>query len=816
MSHRLPATLILAGVAAFATPALAQQEGQPGSRCVTPDSVSVVGNARVSRESIVADAGIVPGEAQNYRSLQRAIRGLYATGQFEDVQITCDAADDRATLVVTVKERLVLDAVSVAGTDRVSDRSVRDRVDLLVGHPIDPAQVTHAVTRIDSLYKAQGYYLARIRPETTVTAGGHASLVFRVTEGRRLAISGVRVVGNQRLSDEAVVKAMKTRPEGFWWFRRGEFDEEKYAGDKGERVPELYASHGFIDFEILRDTLIVDEAHGKALLELQIAEGPQYRVGAFESNGNQRFNTEEINRFYPFTGDDSPTLAERAKGLVRRQSRAPKGVFDRERWNTATQRLQTAYNNEGYISAHIRPVIERTTVAVANGRDSVPTVNLRWDIEEGAPAIVNRVDIYGNDYTEESCIRDALMIIPGDVYNQDRLIRSWQNIGNMGFFETPVTPPDIRPANDSGDVDVVFRVKEKQTGSVNFGASMGQGTGVGGFIGLEQPNLFGKCKRGSLNWQFGRYLNDFSLSYTDPTIRKSRVQGTVTAYNSQSRFRIGDLGRSVRTGGSVQFGFPVPRRPFTRLLVSYGGEAVRYSGDGLLASIGCNAGERCFRSSVGTQLVNDTRIDLPFPTAGSRLSVDAQFNGGPLGGTASFQRYTTELRTYAPLGSVGGGKPGSQPMRFVLGLSGRAGMVFGDPGPFFYSQAFSLGGTQYGEPLRGYEEFSITPNGYVSGTDQNRASQESFGRAFFSTTAEVGFRVSQMLYLNTFFDAGNVWARPREFDPTRLFRGAGVGVSTVTPLGPLGIDWAYGFDRRDIFGRPDPKWQFHFKLGQLF
>jgi outer membrane protein insertion porin family len=339
---------------------------------------------------------------------------------------------------------------------------------------------------------------------------------------------------------------------------------------------------------------------------------------------------------------------------------------------------------------------------------------------------------------------------------------------------------------------------------------------VGGFIGLEQPNLFGKCKRGSLNWQFGRYLNDFSLSYTDPTIRKSRVQGTVTAYNSQSRFRIGDLGRSVRTGGSVQFGFPVPRRPFTRLLVSYGGEAVRYSGDGLLASIGCNAGERCFRSSVGTQLVNDTRIDLPFPTAGSRLSVDAQFNGGPLGGTASFQRYTTELRTYAPLGSVGGGKPGSQPMRFVLGLSGRAGMVFGDPGPFFYSQAFSLGGTQYGEPLRGYEEFSITPNGYVSGTDQNRASQESFGRAFFSTTAEVGFRVSQMLYLNTFFDAGNVWARPREFDPTRLFRGAGVGVSTVTPLGPLGIDWAYGFDRRDIFGRPDPKWQFHFKLGQLF
>lgn len=455
-------------------------------------------------------------------------------------------------------------------------------------------------------------------------------------------------------------------------------------------------------------------------------------------------------------------------------------------------------------------------VAVGGRPDSLPTVNLRWDIEEGAPAIVNRVEIYGNDYTEESCIRDALMVIPGDVYNQDRLIRSWQNVGNMGFFESPVTPPDIRPANDSGDVDVVFNVKEKQTGSVNFGASMGQGTGVGGFIGLEQPNLFGKCKRGSLNWQFGQYINDFSLSYTDPTIRHSRVQGTVTAYNSQSRFRIGNLGRSTRTGGSLQLGFPVPRRPYTRFLVSYGGEAVRYSGDGLLASIGCNEGQRCFRSSIGTQLVNDTRIDLPFPTAGSRLNFDASFNGGPLGGTANFQRYTSEIRTYAPLGQIGGTKPGSQPMKFVVGLSSRAGMVFGDPGPFFYTQAFSLGGVQFGEALRGYEEFSITPQGYDARTSQNNARQESFGRAFFTATAELGFRLNQMLYLNAFYDAGNVWSRPREFDPTRLFRGAGVGVSTVTPLGPLGIDWAYGFDRRDLLGRPAPKWQFHFKLGQIF
>jgi outer membrane protein insertion porin family len=126
-----------------------------------------------------------------------------------------------------------------------------------------------------------------------------------------------------------------------------------------------------------------------------------------------------------------------------------------------------------------------------------------------------------------------------------------------------------------------------------------------------------------------------------------------------------------------------------------------------------------------------------------------------------------------------------------------------------------MGGTQYGEMLRGYEEFSITPQGFLAGDNQN-ARRSSFGNAFFSATAELGLRFNQMIYVNLFYDAGNVYDRPRQFDPTRLFRGAGVGVALVTPLGPLGLDWAYGFDRLDAAGRPDPKWQLHFRLGNIF
>jgi outer membrane protein insertion porin family len=67
-----------------------------------------------------------------------------------------------------------------------------------------------------------------------------------------------------------------------------------------------------------------------------------------------------------------------------------------------------------------------------------------------------------------------------------------------------------------------------------------------------------------------------------------------------------------------------------------------------------------------------------------------------------------------------------------------------------------------------------------------------------------------------FYDMGNVWATPGRFSPTRLFRGAGIGVAVLSPLGPIGLDYAYGFDRVDFLGNPAPAWKLHFRLGNIF
>ena len=801
MIRQLSAAILLSSTVLLPRAARAQGGGEPAPAATAPDSIVVRGLRRIDRKQVLDQSGLAPGKVLGYRDVQRAIQALYTSGQYDDVRVTQDTARGRQLLIVQVHERPILVKWAVRGVNRVSEGSVRDKAQLAEGRPLDPAAVTRARGRIDSLYRADGYYLAQVKVVPIYeNDSSRVRVIFDVDEGRRVAVAQVRLQGNMHFAMDQLVSRMKTRPEGFWWFRSGEYDDEKLRTDVQERLPKFYGDKGYVDFQVLGDSLIVNDTTGKATLLVRVSEGEPYRVGAFEIVGNRRFSTEELQQLFPFKGGDRTGflgLGGTDQGPV---------YFSQERWDNAVSDLYTLYRNNGYIYANIQPQVIRRT-----GSDGKPVVDLRWAINEGQPAIVNKIEIAGNDITHERVIREAIVLLPGDVFRQDALIRSYQNISNLGFFQQPLPFPDTRPANDQGDIDVIFRVTEKHTGNINFGASVGQGTGVGGFLGLDEPNLFGKGKKGHFQWQFGQNISDFQLSYTDPAIKESRISGTVDVHNTRLRYTIADLGTLKREGASIQLGFPVFNDRYTRVFFSYAIDDQTFTGATTgLASLSCN---NCIRSTIGVSLLRDTRIDLPFPTAGTMHSIGISQSGGPLGGSGNFQRLDLEGRWYAPLGQLGGAASTS-PIKFVMGLSSRSGIVFGTS-PFF-DQLFTMGGVQYGIPLRGYDEFSITPRGYDPTATNGQASASSFGKAYFATTGELGARISQMFYLSAFVDAGNVWANAGEFNPTRLFRGAGMGVSIISPLGPIGIDWAYGFDRTDTFGRPAPGFKLHFKLGNFF
>jgi outer membrane protein insertion porin family len=789
LSSLLAAVALLLG----ATAALSAQEVQPP----TVDSIAVEGNARLTASQIVGTSGLVAKQPVNYRDIQRAITALFRTGQFDDVLVEQQPLGQGLLLTIKVKERPILEKWAVRGITKLSEGEVKGRVKLPEGRPLDRNAVEQSRAAIDSLYTHSGYYSAQVKTLELTQASGRIRIVFDVDEGQRVAISQVEVEGNRRFSDKQVVKHMDTRPEGFWWFQKGEYDERKVDQDVRERLPGWYADQGYVDFQVTHDSLVADSAGGKAVLRLAVDEGQQYQVGTFTIDGNRRFSSEELQTFYPF-GPVGPTGTPQA---------GPR-PFSRTDWDAATSKVQDLYANNGYIYAQIEPTETRRTGA------GKPVVDLRWTIREGSPATINKIEIVGNDVTHERVIREAIVLLPGDLFSREQLIRSYQNVANLGFFQQPLPNPDVKPAANGVDVDVVFRVEERRTGNINFGASLGQGTGVGGFLGLEEPNLFGKGKRGKLQWQFGKNINDFTLSYTDPAIRESRISGTVSLFDSRARYTIGDLGRRKQTGGSLQLGFPFLGSRYTRFFTSYSYQRVRYtegSAD-LRARFSCSA---CSRSSLGTSILRDTRVGLPFAVGGSLTNVSGELNGGFLGGTGNYRKVDLEGRWYAPLGTLGGGGQLGAGVQFVLGLTAKSGFIFGDAGPFF-TELYSLGGVQYGIPLRGYDEFSITPDGFDPSASGSQASPDAFGKSYAAFTVEAGARISQSLYVDAFFDAGNVYRSARQWDPTRLFRGAGVGAAVISPLGPIGVDLGYGLDKVDALGRPAPGWQLHFKLGNFF
>ncbi|MEO8452101.1 MAG: outer membrane protein assembly factor BamA [Gemmatimonadota bacterium] len=791
--RRITWCLILIGLGwgAGASRAEAQDQGPP-----VVDSLVVEGNSRVTNDQVITLAGIQLYQPINYRVIQRAINALFQSGQFDDVKIDQRETDQAFILAIIVKERPILQRWSVRGATKLEEPTVRKKVSVIEGRPIDRAAVEKSRAAIDSLYKKKGYYAADVKVVEVPHDKNVVDVIYEVKEGNRVAISQVIIEGNEKFKDKEIVKNMNSRPEGFWWFRKGDYSEDKVDDDIRNRIPQYYADRGYVDLRIVSDTLVADSTPGKAILKITVDEGDPYRVGTFEIAGNRRFSTEELSPYFPF-----------GLGIVAGTGKEGGVPFSRASWETATGKVETLYQNNGYIYSQVaHDEIRRT------GPDGKPVVDLRWRIIENQPATVNKIIIVGNDVTHERVIREQIVLLPGMTFNRDLLIRSYQGVSNLNFFEQPMAPPEVNPTENQVDVDLVFRVREKRTGNINFGASVGQGVGVGGFLGLEEPNLFGKAKRGKVQWQFGRNINDFNLSYSDPAIRDSRISGTLSVFDSRQRYTVGDLGRIQRLGTNLQIGFPFFGSRWTRVFASSGYQENHFTDTpaDLKAQFNCDQG--CSRASFGASVIRDTRIGLPFPIAGSSVTISDEFNF--VQQHKRYDKIDLEGKWYAPLGRAGGDAFGGG-VQFTLGFTAKSGFVFGDVGPFFY-ELYSLGGVQFGIPLRGYDEFSITPTGYNPSASGTTTRPEAFGKAYAAFTVEFGARLSQAIYVNLFSDAGNVYARARQYNPLRLFRSVGAGVALISPLGPIGIDLGYGIDRTDALGRPAPGWQLHFRLGNFF
>lgn len=779
---------------------------QPPS--VIVDTIIVRGNQRIPATNIRVVSSLPPS-GSNVTSIQieTAIRRLMESGLFDWVDIYATGqAGDPTTLYVDVQERPFIASFDFEGLERVSVGTVRDTVGLTAELPLRPQLVFETERVVRDLLGAEGIQLAAF--DTTMVPvperPGVYRLTFHVAEGNRLAIADIGFVGNEAFTDEELRAAMATKTEGFFWFRSGKFDREVFQQDLTQTLPDHYGAQGYIDFAVVSDTLIIDPVTGKARLEVAVNEGEQYRLGEFSIEGARRFPIEQL----------EPMFTARRRSVLglpfgSGSDREAGEIFDRSALIAATTQVAQLYRNDGYLLVQVQPMVERREDENGN-----PVVDVTLAITENSPTYVNKISIEGNTFTHESVIRDRIVIYPGDVFSEDRYIQSYRSIMALGFFETAGPEPTLKQ-NEDNTVDITFHVQEKQTGSINFGTSIGGGGyyggtgGLSGFLGYSQPNLFGQAKQASVQAEYGYGRSSFTASYTDPALLGSRNSGSISVYHTDDRYRGFSFseGRYVRTGGSLQYGFPLAHFRWTRAFAGYSLSRYRYEA----ADDECEVGNIfCQPSAVASNLslavTRDTKDHPMFPTLGTRQNITLQQTGGPLQGDGNFQKVMGQAEWWVPVAEFGG-SAGGRPIVTTFGFSTRIGTVFGDASRFPLERFF-LGGTQFGQSLRGYEESTVTPFGYFDRDDPLISSTNRLGNAFLVVSGEYAVRLSDAISVSAFAEGGNIWTSARDINPARLFRTVGVGAMVVTPFGPLGLDVGYGFDR------PEPGWKLHFKINQ--
>jgi outer membrane protein insertion porin family len=742
------------------------QEGPPIS------DVLVEGVRTIDPERVRALSGLSVGQPLSPRSVQRAVRALWETDLFNDVALSTRPAGGAGVVVVlSVDEAPVITGIQLEGVDKVDDKDVEAAVGLTRGDRLLEHRLHQARLDLLDLYRREGYYLAEAQLTPTRPGADSTAVEVRVDERREVAVASIRFEGNQALSDGRLREALDTETEGFWFWQDGEFVEESWREDLGQRLPEVYQQHGYLDMRVVADSIHVEPGEGEMHLVVYVDEGPQYRLGEVAIEGNSRFSRDDLERF---------------------QRLQPGEVFDASAVNQTGEDLRNLYADDGYIYAQVQPVRQV--------RPDTTVIDLTWMIQEGSPAKIHQVAVRGNTVTHESVIRRHLFVVPGERFRRNDIRNSLLSLEGLGFFEPGITPTTRVADQETGDIDLTFEVRERRTGSLTLGAAIGGGTGLSGFIGYEQPNLFGQGKLGSIRWEFGRRNNNLELAYTEPVFLGSKTSMSISFFNIDRRY-INSPFRQDLLGGSVRFGTPLPWDDATRFYYGYKWQRIDLEA---VDDDDTQFGEEYPRTDSGVTLglVRDTRLPRLHPIQGARHSLTADMSGGPLGGTVGFQKYSFETSWFAPTLND----------RTVLNLTFKVGGI-NETRFVPLSEQFVLGGVQPpSEGLRGYRENCVT----VTAGGVDGVPCDDRGNAFVLMTAEHFIKITDTIYTSVFFDAGDVFREFRQVTFGDLKRGAGVGVQVDLPgFGPLGLDLGYGFDRFDRSGNRDPGWAFHFRFGNL-
>ena len=719
----------------------------------TVNEIKIEGLVRISDAVARARIEMQPGATYDPGVTARDIRRLYELGYFETVVAEVREVGDRVDVVYVVTEKRVIDEVRIIGNRRIRTRNVRSVLTMREGGAFVPEAFEEERQAILDLYEEKGFANTSVDVVAENIGPSRVRLIYDINEGRKARIRSISFVGNENLSRRHLRRTMNSRPA--WWFMGGRYEEDKVEADLALIVDE-YANHGFLEAEVTAIDMAFSDDGRRIDVVIYIEEGPQYAVETMDVARNIVFDDDEIMSIIAVHPGD---------------------VHDRGQVAADAQLIEQGYQDSGYIDAIVTP---RITLDREN-----KTTNVVYHIEEGDLRYVREIRITGNDITKDEIIRRQMLLIPGERYDGTAVEESEQRIQNTRFFD------NVRITLDETDdelfTDLRVNVEEGKTGIFNFGAGYSSEDKMGVFSEVRLsnfdltnwPTFSGGGQQLRLRAQVGQRRTEYNIGFTEPEFLGYPLSFGFDVFDESYRVRGAARYREEARGGQLRFGKALSPYVFAQTSLRYQETKITELPWRVHPELRRQTG-RSTTIANRWQIERNT-LDSNFdPNRGAVHVLAAELAG--LGGDHEFVRFEHDSTWYRALGDA---------EKYVLSLRTRHGVMteYGSSDYVPLQERFYAGGTG---TVRGYRNRDIGP--------KVREYPWRFWSDYFAVggnmrfiyNLEMKYRITEMLRIYGFTDAGAVWADSGDFGFGDFNYSAGVGLGFNVPmLGPIRVDYGH-------------------------
>jgi len=713
--------------------------------------IQVIGLERIAIGTVFNYLPIKVGQTVGDEDVSNAIRSLFKTGFFRDVKIS----QRGNVLVVTVSERPSIAEVEVTGGNKIKKEDLEKSIKaagLSVGRTFNRSLFDRIEQDLKQQYFNLGYYSVKIDSRIESAGGNKVKVFIEVAEGKPARIKDINIIGNQNFTNKRLLAmfAQKSTKDKRVFTKKDQYSQQQLRADI-EKLRNFYLDNGYLDFSIKSNIVTIGPNKESIFVTLAINEGIQYRIDEIAIKGRLLLDRKKVEELVELT---------------------PGEIFSRKKASATVDKITSLYSGLGYANARINAVPETTPV---NGK-----VRLDLIIDPGKIVYVRRIEITGNNITQDRVIRRELRQLEGARYTLTGIQASQRRLQRLGFFdEVHLTTQPVSGTDDL--VDIKVTVKERSTGSISLGGGYSDENGLFVNASYQERNAFGTGNDITLMYDNSEATTVYEFSFNNPYYTQSGISRQLEMHSRTNDATKTQTGGYIMQTDGLGINYGIPISDDRKIGIGAGVEKIILTTDSNSAQVAqdfvaANGPENnLLRMNLSWS--QDTLNDYRFPTKGTLYKVSAE--GGIPGGNLTYVKGSVDGSIYFPFS-----EKSTLRVRAMVGYAS----AYADTTEVPFFKNFFAGGAS---SVRGFRARSLGPrdtginNDPIGGPKMLNANMEYFFPFPGSKEQESSMRLS------LFLDAGMVYAANDQIDPAALRYSAGLAFTWFTPAFPIALSLGY-------------------------